>query len=503
MVARIRRNLSFIRLGWGAVVGGLILTGSVCAGAGEPQASALPLGSRPNIVLIITDDQGYGDFACHGNPIIKTPNLDRLHAASVRFTDFQVSPTCSPTRCSIMTGKHEFRSGVSHTILERERMALRAVTLPQVLKTVGYSTGIFGKWHLGDEPEYQPNRRGFDEVFVHGAGGIGQTYPGSCGDAPDNSYFNPAILHNGKFVKTQGYCTDVFFRQATHWIEQQKERGPFFAYISTNAPHDPLIVPEKYERLYTDRVPERTAKYWGMITNIDENVGRLLDQLNAWGIDRDTLVVFMNDNGGTHGCKLFNAGMKGQKGSMWLGGTRAASFWSWPGKLQPRDVNRLAAHIDILPTLAELAGATIPAEAGALDGGSLVPLLKNPSADWPDRYLITHVGRWPKGAVIDDFQYVRAAIRNTNFSLVFTSPNEPPQLYDLRNDYGQQKNIAGEHPEVLAQLKEKYDQWWREVRPCLDFNEAAEGPSINPFKRLYWEQFPDERPAPAVPSAKP
>ncbi len=495
MAERNRAAIDCVRAGLSMVFAAILGLSGSAAAAGELQESALPLGSRPNIVLIITDDQGYGDLSCHGNPILKTPNLDRLHAASVRFTDFQVSPTCSPTRCSLMTGKHEFRSGVTHTILERERMSLKAVTLPQVLKSVGYTTGIFGKWHLGDEPEYQPNRRGFDEVFIHGAGGIGQTYPGSCGDAPGNSYFDPAILHNGKFVKTRGYCTDVFFRQATQWIEQQKGRKPFFAYISTNAPHEPLIVPEQYERLYAGRVPENTAKYWGMIANIDENVGRLLDQLKNWGIERETLVIFMNDNGGTNGCKIFNAGMKGQKGSMWLGGTRAASFWSWPGKLQPGDVDRLAAHIDILPTLAELVGAKIPAEAGSLDGRSLVPLLINPSADWPDRYLMTHVGRWPKGAVIDDFQYVRAAIRNTNYSLVFTGPNDKPQLFDLRTDYGQQKNIAEEHPEIVARLKEQYDRWWREVRPCMDFNESAQGPPINPFKKLYWEQFPDERPA--------
>ncbi len=494
MAIRVLAAIGGISAGWNIVFAAILGLPGSAAAAGEQQELALPLGNRPNVVLIITDDQGYGDLSCHGNPILKTPHLDRLHAASVRFTDFQVSPTCSPTRCALMTGKHEFRSGVTHTILERERMSPRAVTLPQVLKSVGYTTGIFGKWHLGDEPEYQPDRRGFDEVFIHGAGGIGQTYPGSCGDAPGNGYFDPAILHNGKFVKTRGYCTDVFFRQATQWIEQQKGRKPFFAYISTNAPHDPLIVPEQYEQLYAGRVPEKTAKYWGMIANIDENVGRLLDQLKHWGIERETLVVFMNDNGGTHGCKIFNAGMKARKGTMWLGGTRATSFWSWPGKLKSGDANRLAAHIDVLPTLAELAGAKIPAEAGPLDGRSLAPLLTNPSADWPDRYLITHVGRWPKGAVIDDFQYVRAAVRNTDYSLVFTSPEEIPQLFDLRNDYGQQKNIAEAHPEVVARLKEQYDRWWREVRPCLNLNEAAQGPPINPFKKLYWEQFPDERP---------
>ena len=169
---------------------------------------------RPNIIFILTDDQGYGDVGAHGNPVLKTPNLDKLHAESVRFTDFQVSPTCSPTRSALLTGRHEFKNGITHTILERERLALGAVTLTQQLQKAGYRTGIFGKWHLGDEAEYQPNKRGFDEVYIHGAGGIGQSYQGSCGDVPKNSYYGPTLLHNGKFVKTEGYCTDEFFKQA-------------------------------------------------------------------------------------------------------------------------------------------------------------------------------------------------------------------------------------------------------------------------------------------------
>ncbi|MCE3019099.1 MAG: sulfatase-like hydrolase/transferase, partial [Pirellula sp.] len=163
-------------------------------------------GKRPNIVFFFTDDQGYGDISAHGNPILKTPNLDRLRGEGVRFTDFHVSPTCSPTRSALFTGRHEFKNGITHTILERERLTLQAKTLAQVLREAGYSTGIFGKWHLGDEDEYLPKARGFDEMFIHGGGGIGQVYPGSCGDAPNNKYFDPTILHNDKFVKTSGYC---------------------------------------------------------------------------------------------------------------------------------------------------------------------------------------------------------------------------------------------------------------------------------------------------------
>src|SRR5581483_4382455 len=222
-------------------------------------------GTRPNIILILTDDQGYGDLSCHGNPVLKTPNIDKLYARSVRFTDFQVSPTCAPTRASIMTGRHEFRSGVTHTINERERLSLEAFTLAQLLKSAGYTTGIFGKWHLGDEAAYQPNRRGFDEVFIHGAGGIGQTYPGSCGDAPNNSYFNPVIMHNGKFEKTKGYCTDVFFDQALRWIDaKRKDKTPFYVHISPNCPHAPLDVPPEYEKLYAGKVKPNEAKFFGM-----------------------------------------------------------------------------------------------------------------------------------------------------------------------------------------------------------------------------------------------
>ena len=294
------------------------------------------LAKQPNIVFLLTDDQGFGDFSCHGNPILKTPNLDRVHDESVRFLDFHVSPTCSPTRSALMTGRHEFRNGVTHTILERERLTLRATTIARVLKSAGYTTGIFGKWHLGDEPDHWPDKRGFDEMFIHGAGGIGQSYPGSCGDAPGNTYFDPAILHNGKFEKTKGYCTDVFFAQATSWIDSVRGKKPFFCYIATNAPHVPLQVRPEDEKRYTDKVSDpKVAKFFGMIANIDDNVGRLLAKLKTWNLERDTLFIVMNDNGGTVGVPVFNAGMRGQKVTPWMGGTRAASFWRWPGTLKP------------------------------------------------------------------------------------------------------------------------------------------------------------------------
>lgn len=454
-------------------------------------ALGLPLlAAPPNIILILTDDQGYGDFSCHGNPILKTPNLDRLHDEGVRFRDFQVSPTCAPTRSALLTGRHEFRNGVTHTIFERERLTLKAITLAEVLKRAGYTTGIFGKWHLGDEARYQPNRRGFDEVFIHGAGGIGQTYAGSCGDAPGNTYFDPAILHNGKFEKTQGYCTDVFFGQALQWMDTVKRKRPFFAYITPNAPHAPLQVRPEDEQRYAGKVPTNTAKFFGMIANIDDNVGRLLGRLQEWGIEQDTLVIFMNDNGGTAGANVFNAGMRGSKGTPWLGGTRAASFWRWPGTLRPATVDRLAAHIDVFPTLAELAGAKLPAAAQRqIEGRSLVPLLKDPTAPWPDRYLVTHVGRWERGQAAGA-KYRNCSIRNTNWQMVSVakSGEKQWQLFDLKNDPGQKTNVIAQHPEIAKELEAVYDQWWDSVQPQL-VNENAVGPKVNPFKQLYWKQF--------------
>jgi len=382
-----------------------------------------------------------------------------------------------------MTGRHEFRSGVTHTILERERMSLKALTLAQALKSAGYATGIFGKWHLGDEAPYQPDQRGFDEVFIHGAGGIGQTYAGSCGDAPGNAYFDPAIRHNGRFEKTKGYCTDVFFGQALNWMDtRRKDKSPFFAYITPNAPHAPLQCPEEYAKRHAGQVETNVARFYGMIENIDDNFGRLLAKLDEWGLARDTLVIFMTDNGGTAGVKIFNAGMHGQKATPYEGGTRVPAFWRWPaGFPGGRDCPALTAHLDILPTLAQIAGAKLP-ERLQLDGRSLVPLLKDPKADWPDRFLFTHVGRWAKGKA-EESQFAHCAVRNARFQLVNNQ-----ELYDLHSDPGETRNVIAEHPEVVGKLRAAYDQWWREILPALE-NENAVGPAVNPFKEAYWKQF--------------
>ncbi len=439
----------------------------------------------PNIVIVMPDDVGYGDFSCLGNPVIKTPNIDALHAQSVRFLDFHVSPTCAPTRAALMTGRHEFKSGVTHTINERERLSLKATTLPQLLKTAGYTTGIFGKWHLGDEDAYQPGKRGFDEAFIHGAGGIGQTYPGSCGDAPGNTYFDPAILHNGIFEKTKGYCTDVFFSEALSWMDaKRKGRQPFFAYITPNAAHAPLQVRKEDADRYRGKVPEDVAKFYGMIANIDDNVGLLAAKLKDWGLEENTLLIFLTDNGGTVGVPIFNAGMRGAKVTPYQGGTRVPSFWRWPARFKGgRDVSTLTCHYDISQTLAAITGTALSGDLKQqFEGRDLGPLLDGQTPRWPDRTFITHVGRWPKGKV-NDFRYRACSIRDARYSLVMNS-----ELYDLQLDPGEKTNIAREHPEIVNRLRAAYDAWWAGVLPRLD-NEDAVGPRINPFKERYWKQF--------------
>ena len=462
----------------------LLLLQSVCA------LSAAAAGGRPNIILLITDDQGWGDLSCHGNPVLRTPNLDRLHREGVRFTDFQVSPTCAPTRAALLTGRHEFRNGVTHTILERERLTPDAITLAQVLQQAGYATGIFGKWHLGDERDRWPDKRGYEEMFIHGAGGIGQSYAGSCGDAPGNTNFDPFILHNGKLERTSGYCTDVFFRQAMGWMKQVKGGKPFFAHIATNAPHSPLDVRPEDEARYSGKVPPQVAKFFGMIANIDDNTGRLLDFLTAENLERETLVIFMNDNGGTAGTKLYNGGMRAQKGTPWQGGVRAASFWRWPGTLTPADVPAFTAHIDVMPTLLEIAGATLPDKVKQqIEGRSLLPLLKSPAAAWPERTLVTHVGRWERGKVAEG-QYVNCAIRDSRWKLIAAQPRskERWQLFDLKADPGEQNNLADAQPEQVSRLSAAYDSWWQSVQPQL-VNEDAPVSGENTFKTLYREQF--------------
>ncbi len=317
----------------------------------------------PNVVLVLTDDQGYGDLACLGNPILQTPNIDSLHRQSLRLTDFHVGPTCAPTRAALMTGRYCNRTGVWHTVMGRSLLRRDEVTMADVFAAGGYRTGVFGKWHLGDNYPYRPQERGFHEVLVHGGGGVGQT-PDYWG----NRYFDDAYWHNGVPEKQKGYCTDVWFEAALRFIETNRDR-PFFAYIATNAPHSPYNVAEKYSGLYAGKdVPN--ANFYGMITNIDENVGRLQSKLKALGLEENTILIFMTDNGtaaGFQGKRAFNAGMRGNKGSEYDGGHRVPCFIRWPagglggwqGRWPPDCAYRPAANLDRVVRSAQAGGREV------------------------------------------------------------------------------------------------------------------------------------------------
>ena len=471
-------------------------------GQAEPQAKP------PNIILVITDDQGYGPIGRHGHPWIETPNLDKLYDTSTRFTRFMVSPTCAPTRSALMTGRHPMKNGVTHTILERERMTLKATTLPQVLAQAGYTSGIFGKWHLGDEEPYQPHRRGFDEAFIHGAGGIGQAYNCSCADAPGNKYFDPVIRHNGSFVKTKGFCTDLFFTAALGWIKQQKDGdAPFFAYITTNAPHGPFIAPPKNAKRFTDLGFGKTqAGFYGMIENIDENMGRLLAKLNEWDLFEDTILIFMSDNGMTGGGSgrvgqpvakghpFFNAGMKGLKGSADEGGVRVPFLVRWDGHWKAgRDVETLSAHIDVLPTFAEIAGIkTLP--KGQVEGRSILPLLTGKIKKLPDdRYLFTHRGRWPTGTNPDEHMTFNYSVRSEKWRYIAPQAarkgnKSAGSLYHMKKDPGQKTNVIDQHPKVVKRMQAAYEKFWSEARPLM-VNEGVPMSKTRPFHVWHAEQM--------------
>ena len=455
-------------------------------------------GRRPNIILVMTDDQGMGDLSCMGNKVVKTPHIDRFYEGATRFTDFQVSPTCAPTRAAMMSGRAPFKNGVTHTIFQRERMALDTYTFPQALQSAGYKTGLFGKWHLGDEEAYLPGNRGFDEVLMHGSGGIGQTRYGDFPANGKNLYFDNVLLHNETIVQTKGYCTDLFFESALAWVkEQHEEKKPYFAYISLNAPHAPLVAPESNTKRFRELGYDKgTAGRYGMVENLDENFGKMMERLTEWKALENTLVIFMTDNGATHlsgrfkgeKIKHFNANLRGAKNSPFEGGTHVPAFWQWEGVLgKGVDVDSLTAHIDLYPTFCELAGVKLPTKIQERDGRSLLPLLQNPKADWADRKLFVHCGRWNPGKR-DDFKFKKCAVRTERWRFV---NNE--MLFDISKDPSETTDVAAEHPEVIAELRKSYDQWWESVLPLM-VNEGL--PALKAeefsFNRRYQEQLKTE-----------
>jgi len=466
---------------WRAVLALASIAGGVGAACTKPQ-SLQPEEARPNVILIMTDDQGYGDLGATGNPVIRTPHLDAMARRSAQMTTFYVSPVCAPTRASLMTGRYNYRTRAIDTFIGRAMMDPEEVTLAEILRDAGYRTGIFGKWHLGDSYPLRPIDQGFEEALVHRGGGIGQPSDPPGGEG---KYTDAILFHNGEPVQTEGYCTDVYFDRALEWIERQNEAGEsFFAYIATNAPHGPFHdVPEDLLEEYrqialgNDQFPQDRghplpteadldvrARVFAMITNIDDNVGRLFEKLDVLDLTDDTIVVFMVDNGPNR--NRYVAGMKGMKSHVHEGGVRSPFFVHWPPRLKAgHSSDRVAAHIDVLPTVLEATGVSAP-EGLRLDGRSLLPLLGGDSDEWPDRAITiqTHRGDVP-------VRYHHFLTRNQRYKLVHPSgfdreafEGEPVfELYDMEADPLELKDLAAEKPEVVAELRTAYEAWFDDV----------------------------------------
>ncbi len=422
--------------------------------------------SRPNILLLLTDDQGYADLGCHGNKDINTPTIDRFAEEGVEFTRFYVSPVCAPTRASLMTGRYNYRTGVTDTWFGRATMAAEEFTLAEALKSAGYATGLFGKWHLGDTYPYRPEDQGFDEVLMHRGGGIGQP-----SDPPGSSYFDPLLFHNGTMKKFPGYCMDVYTDAVVQFIETNKNK-PFFAYLATNTPHSPLQVSDAYADPYREKgLAEETAKVYGMITNIDDNFGRVLAKLDELNLTENTIVIYMSDNGPrVFNEDRFTGTLRGAKTQVFEGGIRAPFFMRWPERLEAgRKIETIAAHIDVMPTLLDACEVESPRNGG-LDGISLLPLMRDAEIDWPSRALFF---QWHRGDEPTSYRNFAAVtqkhklMQNQNHH----KENAPMkfELFDLQNDPEESADIADRHPETAAKMKADYDKWFADVGATRGF----------------------------------
>ncbi len=471
--------------GFGRLLFTVPVIGSLLLVTPRPARGDIGEPKRPNVLLIITDDQGYGDLGFHGNPRIRTPNLDRFARESVRLKTFCVSPVCSPTRASLLTGRYNYRTGVVDTYLGRSLMHPDETTLAEVLSAAGYRTGIFGKWHLGDNAPMRAIDQGFQKALVIKGGGIGQ-----ASDPPGgSSYLDPILQDDGRPRKLSGYCSDIYTGAAIDFVNAADER-PFFAYLAFNCPHEPLEAPEAELAAYkgVDLSPsafpqqghpippelmtpaEDIARVYAMVTNIDNNVGRILDALKSRGIAENTIVIFMTDNGPAK--VRFNAGLRGYKGTVYEGGIRVPCFIRWPARLPAgKVVDRLAAHIDITPTLLDACRVKTPRTL-PLDGKSLMPLLLGETdVPWPDRTLYF---QWHRG---DAPEPDRAfAARSQRYKLLRREPPpenpKPPklELYDLEKDPGEEHDIAAENPGIVARMHAGYLAWFRDVSSTRDFD---------------------------------
>ncbi|TYA74655.1 arylsulfatase [Seonamhaeicola marinus] len=400
---------------------------------------------KPNVILILTDDQGVGDLSCHGNPWLKTPNLDAFYRKSVRMTDFHVSPLCTPTRAAIMTGQYPINNGAWATFKGRDALSEGVTTIADVFKQNGYKTGLFGKWHLGDNYPTRPTDCGFDEAIHHLAGGVGE-----LSDYWGNSYFNDVYYVNNEPKQFEGYCTDVWFNETMKFIDKNKEE-PFFVYLPTNAPHDPLIVDEKYAAPYKHLEGDKIidANLYGMIANIDENFGRFYKFLKKKELLDNTILIYMSDNGTRFGYspdgKLgYNKGFEGIKGSKLEGGHVVPFFIRWPnGNIKGgKDINDLVAHVDLLPTLAAMCNLDMPEEK-QLDGIDFSPVLNNINTKIPERSVFVHHRQdWRQPEPVWG-----TCIMKNQWRLI-----NGKQLYDIVDDPKQKHDLSSEYPELVKEL---------------------------------------------------
>lgn len=427
--------------------------------------------SHPNVVLIITDDQGYGDLGITGNPHVKTPVIDKFARESIRLNNFYVSPVCAPTRSSLMTGRYSLRTGIRDTYNGGAIMATSEVTIAEMLKQANYTNGAFGKWHLGDNYPFRPNDQGFDESLIHLSGGMGQVGDITTYFKGDSSYFDPVLWHNGKEESHDGYCSDIFTEQAIRFIEKNKQ-GPFFCYLAFNAPHTPLQLPDKYYQMYKDIDPskgfendkrpfvsmserdkEDARRVYGMVTNIDDNVGRLLAALQRLQLEKNTLVIFMTDNGPQQ--TRYIAGMRGKKGSVYRGGVRVPFYLRYPSLFKGnKDIETTTAHIDVLPTLAEICHAELPHDR-TIDGKSLLPVIEGKLVDWSNRSLFFYwTRRYPE-------LYNNIAIQKGSYKLVghtdYNAPIESFELYNIADDSYEQHSVISMRTTEANNLKTELD----------------------------------------------
>ena len=416
---------------------------------------------RPNIVIVLTDDLCYGDLACHGNPHVRTPELDRLHGESARLTHYCSGPLCTPARASLFTGRYPQRTRAIDTYCGRSMLDPGEVTLAEMLGDANYRTGLFGKWHLGDSYPVRPCDMGFDESLVHLGGGLRQ--PANIGY---DGYFDPDLMHNGDLERRQGYCTDIFAEAAMKWIGGGSE-DPFSCVVSANAPHSPFEIGEEWWDRYRDEnLPEKWARVYGMVENIDWNVGRLRTHLAERGLAENTVFVFVSDHGpcgsaAVDGKNRFNCGLRARKGSVYQGGLKVPCFWHWPaGIAGGRDVDRLANPIDFLPTLAELCGAS-PPDDRPIDGRSLAPLLRGDAGaleSWPDRSIPI---QWHRGD--EPIRYRNYAVVGQGEKLCRPGDSADDEYYDLNADPGETDDLAPERAERVADLRRVYDDWFDDV----------------------------------------